>query len=374
MSRPVRVGFDDQIFQAQRRGGVSRFFVELMRHLPDQGVEPVLLSNGTRNLHLAESGMVPQLPALNQVRQRLQWASWSLLGRPRTMPRPLPQLDLLHHTYSHRSYLGVWRGPRVMSIYDMTPEIYPELFPLGNPHFAKRRYTDVADRIISISENTAKDMYRFYSPALKKKTVVIPIAVSDQFFHPGPVPADLPERYLLFVGQRGGYKDFIIALKAFAEVAKTDPTLHLVVAGGGPLSAEERTEIGVLGVTDRVHLVSPTDAQMPALYRDAAVFVFPSRYEGFGLPTIEAFAVGTPVILADASCGREVGGDLGIYFQPGDVAQLAAQLRHVLAGEAVERTRKEGPQHARRFDWPTVAQRTAEVYRELLAERPQGSG
>lgn len=374
MPRPIRVGFDDQIFQAQRRGGVSRFFVELMRHLPDQDVEPVLLSNGTRNLHLAESGVVPQLPALGPFQQRLQWVSWSLLGRPRTMPRRLPPLDLLHHTYSHRSYLGVWRGPRVMSIYDMTPETYPELFRLGNPHFAKRRYAEVADRIISISENTAEDMYRFYTPELKKKTIVIPIGVSDQFFHPGPVPADLPERYLLFVGQRGGYKDFVIALKAFGEVAKADTTLNLVVAGGGPLSAEERTEIAGLGLTDRVHLVQPTDAQMPALYRDAAVFVFPSRYEGFGLPTIEAFAVGTPVILADASCGREVGGDLAIYFPPGDITHLTEQLRRVLAGEAVDRTRREGPTHARRFDWPTVARRTAEVYRELLDQRTQRAG
>jgi len=373
MPRPIRVGFDDQIFQAQRRGGVSRFFVELIRHLPDQDVEPVLLSDGTRNLHLAESGMVPELPGLNRFQQRLHWASWSLLGRPRTMPRRLPPLDLLHHTFSHRSYLGVWRGPRVMSIYDMTPETYPDLFPLGNPHFAKRRYTEVADRIIPISENTASDMYRFYTPELKDKTVVIPIGVSDQFFHPGPVPPGLPERYLLFVGQRGGYKDFTVALQAFAEIAKTDPTLALVVAGGGPLTTAERTELTGLGVTERVHHVQPTDAQMPALYRDAAVFVFPSRYEGFGLPTIEALAVGTPVVLADASCGREVGGDLALYFPPGDVAQLAAQVRRVLAGEAVERSRTEGPGHARRFDWPTVARRTAEVYRELLAERTRPS-
>src|SRR4051794_12033465 len=152
MPRPIRVGFDDQIFQAQRRGGVSRFFVELIRHLPDQDVEPVLLSDGTRNLHLAESGMVPERPELSHFQQRMQWVSWSLLGHPRTMPRRLPPLDLLHHTYSHRSYLRMWRGPRVMSLYDMTPETYPELFPLGNPHFAKRRYTEVADRIISISE------------------------------------------------------------------------------------------------------------------------------------------------------------------------------------------------------------------------------
>ena len=71
---------------------------------------------------------------------------------------------------------------------------------------------------------------------------------------------------------------------------------------------------------------------------------------------------------------REVGGDLAIYFPPGDVAQLAAQVKRVLAGEAVERSRSEGPRHARRFDWPTVARRTAEVYRELLAERTRRSG
>ena len=363
----LRVGFDDQIFQAQQRGGISKYFVELFARLPDHGVEPVVLSTRTRNLHLAESGLVPLAAEPGKIGARVVWASWRLLGRPRTSPRPTPALDLMHHTFTHPAYLRSWRGPRVMTLFDMTPELFPEYFKLGNPHFAKRRYCEVSDAIISISQNTADDMLRLYSAELGAKTHVIPFGVGEAFLDRTGDVLDLPARYLLFVGVRGGYKDFGTCWSAFERLAATDPELQLVVVGGGPFSEAEQRTFDESGLAARVRRVQPADPEMPEVYRRAEAFVFPSLYEGFGLPTLEALASGTPTILADASCSREVGGQAARYFVPGDVDDLVSRLREALEPQRREEARASGPAYARGFTWDLAASRTAEVYRRIVA-------
>ncbi len=367
----LTVGFDDQIFQAQTRGGISKYFVELLGRLPDHGVRPVVLSTRTRNLHLAESGLVPLAPEPGRLRSRADWISWRLVGRPRTTPRPLPHLDLMHHTFTHPAYLRSWRGPRVMTLFDMTPELFPEYFKLGNPHFAKRRYCDECDAIISISQNTADDMTRLYTPALATKTVVIPFGVGEAFLERGAPILDLPDRYLLFVGVRSGYKDFGTCYAAFERLADTDSALHLVVVGGGPFSDAERTSIDRSGLAARVRKLQPADAEMPEVYRRATSFVFPSLYEGFGLPTLEALACGTPTVLADASCSREVGGTVARYFTPRDVDELVSVLRESMSPAARDEARTSGPSYARTFTWDRAAELTAQVYRSVARASEQ---
>lgn len=365
----LTVGFDDQIFLAQQRGGISKYFVELVQRLPEQGIDPVILSTSTRNIHLAESGLVPEAPPQNPVLAKLTWATWRIAGRPRTTPRPLPRLDVLHHTFTHPSYLGMWRGPRVVTVFDMTPELFPEYFKLGNPHFAKRTFCERSDAVISISENTAQDMARLYSPAILEKTHTIPFGVGEQFFGPYTNELPVPERYLLFVGVRSGYKDFPAALEAWRRVAATDDGLDLVVAGGGAFTPDEERALAATGMRSRIHRVAPSDATMPELYRRAEVFLFPSRYEGFGLPTLEALAAGVPVVLADASCSREVGGDAALYFAPGDVDALVAQIRRAQEREYAQTARTTGPAHARLFSWDRLAATTAELYRTTAQKK-----
>jgi glycosyltransferase involved in cell wall biosynthesis len=364
----ITVGFDDQIFIAQPRGGISKYFVELVTRLPDYGIEPVILSTGTRNVHLAESGLVPELPPLSPALARLDWASWRLIGRPRTTPKPVPSIDVMHHTFTHGSYLNSWAGPRVTTVFDMTPELYPSYFKFGNPHFAKKKFCEVSDAVISISENTAKDIERLYGEAVFAKTTVVPFGVGEQFFDGSGHKLTLPDRYLLFVGVRGGYKDFTTALDAWAEIARTDLSLDLVVAGGGPFSQPEEEQLRATNLRDRVHRVSPTDATMPELYGRADVFVFPSIYEGFGLPTLESLSAGTPAVLADASCSREVGGDAALYFEPGNVGHLVAKLTEAMSPDLQKAVSTLGPQQGRKFSWDSVAAMTADLYRLVNKE------
>jgi glycosyltransferase involved in cell wall biosynthesis len=366
--RPLRVGFDDQIFEAQKRGGVSKYFVELIERLPAHGIEPVVLSRATRNIHLAQSGLVPAASPRSPIVERAAWVGWRLVGRPRSTPAvgSWPEIDLMHHTFGHPSYLRSWNGPRVTTVYDMTPELFPELFKLGNPHFAKRRYAEVSDAVITISQNTAEDMLRLYGmPGLREKTTTIPLGVGEQFFRPGSRPHGLPTRYLLFVGVRSGYKDFSVALAAWARLAAADETLDLVMVGGGALSDAERRDIRSTGSGSRLHHLMPSDDEIVEIYRGAEALVFPSRYEGFGLPTLEALAAGTPVVLADASCSREVGGDAALYFPPGDVDALIARITEAIAPSHTAVIRSAGPARAALFSWDRTAALTADVYRRV---------
>jgi glycosyltransferase involved in cell wall biosynthesis len=361
----LTVGFDDQIFQAQPRGGVSKYFVELMTRLPDYGIDPVVLSTRTRNLHLGESGLVPTQAAPGRMRSRAEWIAWRLVGRPRTTPPQLPRLDVMHHTFTHPAYLRSWHGPRVMTLFDMTPELFPEYFKFGNPHFAKRRYCAECDAIISISQTTADDMAGLYTPDLAAKTHVIHLGVGESFLERGAGFLDLPDRYLLFVGVRGGYKDFTTFWSAFERLAATDPALNLVVVGGGPFSETELSSVARSALGDRVRRIQPADAEIPEVYRRATAFVFPSLYEGFGLPTLEALASGTATVLADTPSSREVGGAVARYFHPGDVDDLTNVLRSTMTPDVLALTRTAGPAYARAFTWDLVAERSAEVYRSV---------
>ena len=364
--RPIRVGFDDQIFEAQTRGGVSKYFVELIERLPQHGIEPVILARVTRNVHLAESGMVPLAARRSAALGWVTWATWRLFGRPRSTPAPLPALDVMHHTFTHAAYLRAWRGPRVVTVHDMMPELFPEYFRLGNPHLAKHRYAEVAEAVICDSESAANDMLRLYDvPGLRGRTTVIPLGVGDQFFGAGAGVAGLPSRYLLFVGVRAGYKDFATAFAAWSRLAVLDDQLDFVVVGGGSFSDAERREFDESRLSFRVHHLVPRDDEIVEVYRRAAAFVFPSRYEGFGLPTLESLAAGTPVVLADASCSREVGGSAALYFTPGDRDELVARLIEAMSPEFAASLRTRGPARAAEFSWDRTAALTADVYREV---------
>ena len=312
--------------------------------------------------------MVPRAPRMSPALERITWATWRLFGRPRSAPHPLPALDILHHTFTQAAYLRDWRGPRVVTVHDMTPELFPEYFVLGNPHLAKRRYAEAADAVMCDSRSTAVDMLRLYDvPGLRDRTSVIPLGVGEQFFGPGTTVAELPPRYLLFVGVRSGYKDFAVAFEAWSALAENDDGLHFVVVGGGPFSDAEKRRFERSPLSSRLHHLVPRDDEIVEVYRRAETLVFPSRYEGFGLPTLEALAAGTPVVVADASCSREVGGSAALYFAPGDLSDLIARLLEAMSPDFAGSIRRRGPIHASEFSWDHTAALAAEVYRDVAA-------
>jgi glycosyltransferase involved in cell wall biosynthesis len=217
-----------------------------------------------------------------------------------------------------------------------------------------------------VSEATQRDLEDVYGPVDAPVTVVHHGV--DERFHPGAPRLDyLPDRYILFVGNRDQYKDAGVLFEAFALLSQDHDDLHLLCVGGAGLDTQEVDWLRARGIRDRVSQRYLSDADMASAYAHATVFVFPSRFEGFGLPALESMASGTPVVLADATSLPEVGGEAALYFEPGNVEQLRTQIERVLADQPLrEELAAQGLARASGFTWSRAAQRTAEVYRATL--------
>jgi glycosyltransferase involved in cell wall biosynthesis len=280
--------------------------------------------------------------------------------------RAARRADILHHTYFHPRFMaGGSRARHVCTVYDMIPELYPESFPTRDPHLAKRRYVANCDMVLCISESARQDLIDVYGdPGVPMP--VTHLGVGPEFRPDVGPPSGVPERYLLFIGRRGGYKDFDVLAEAMALLADTE--VALVAVGGGSFTDGESARLRHLGISDRVCQISAPDDELCRLYAHALAFVFPSRHEGFGLPTLEAMASGAAVVLADSSSHPEVGGEVARYFPIGDPAALAGQL-DLLVGDDALRTQlgKDGVLRAASFTWQATATVTAEAYRSLLS-------
>lgn len=361
----MRVTFDDQIFTAQKIGGASRYFTELIeryRHDPSLGVEPVTPFRYVITEHLVRSD-----PRRFRTPPRLRMARRGRVVRTLNAARSgsrLRRADVLHHTYYLPNYLRLPATKRVCTVYDMIPELLPELYPNGSPHYAKEQFVRTCDAVLCISQTTKDDMLRLYGP-LDKPVEVTHLAVADEYYRAEPSNTGaLP--YVAYIGRREQYKNFDVVLRAFAELASAHPKMRLLCAGGGPLRESETQRIAELDLTDRVERRTLPDDELPSFYASATAMVFPSRYEGFGLPIVEAFAARCPVVVADTPCSIEISGGAAAVFSPDDEHRLAEILDR-LAGDPDERARWAalGSARANDFSWARTASRTADVYRRI---------
>jgi glycosyltransferase involved in cell wall biosynthesis len=279
-----------------------------------------------------------------------------------------PHSEIVHNTFYLPHGLAPTRGAkRIVTVHDMIPELMPYTRRRLDLLTLKRRYVDTADHVICVSEATKRDLLEVYGP------IEAPISVVhhgvDSRFTAGDAPLPgWPARYVLMVGNRSQYKDAKVLFRAFSRLASEYGDLHLVCVGGGAFSEGELAQLRQLKIAGRCHQFGLPDEMMPAAYSNATVFVFPSRFEGFGLPALEAMACGTPTLLADATSLPEVGSDAALYFPAGDEAALAEQISRVLDDPLlVSGLRMRGLARAGQFTWQVAANRTEAVYYLALA-------
>lgn len=364
----MRVALDEQIFAIQPYGGISRMFAEIAQQfaagvVPDVELLPLHAPIVNRYV-LDDPGLQSHLHA-QQARNE-----WVALARYFSRLRVKTTADIVHNTfYLPHGLTPIGNAKRIVTVHDMIPELMPHTRRRLDWLTLKRRYVDAADHVICVSEATKQDLIKVYG--LTRAPISVVHHGVDPRFHPDVAKADfLPARYVLYVGHRKQYKDADVLFRAFARVARRDGDLQLLLVGGDGLSDREVERLVELGIRDRVSQRYLSDELMASAYVHAEVFVFPSHFEGFGLPALEAMACGTPVILARATSLPEVGGEAAAYFEPGDDEDLAGNISDLL-GDAATRDdlRARGLQRAAQFTWRKAAERTAEVYRAALAGR-----
>ncbi len=274
--------------------------------------------------------------------------------------------DLFHPTYYDPYFLEKLTSPLVMTVYDMTHEKYPNLFSGDDPTPSnKKRTLEAADRIISISHSTKKDVIEFLGIP-EEKIDVIHLANSLSSIDETKLKRVHDRPYLLFVGGRRTYKNFDYTVETLKDTL-IDRELDYICAGSGSFSEEEKKFFKKLGIEKRMIQMDVDDEKLASLYKYCECFIFPSLYEGFGLPAIESMSFGAPTILSDRSSLPEVGGDFALYINPEDAQSLINKVENVLSSHFnKEEFSKKAKSWANNFSWEKMAIETVKTYERTL--------
>lgn len=319
---------DHQTFDMQKFGGISRYFANIFHYLndePNYKNEISLLK--TDNFYLRNDSFSgnPLIKALLK-RQKKQFKYNRRFSEHKISQN---NFDIFHPTYYDPYFLKTLKKPFVLTVHDMIHEIYPEFFfPYDEFAKYKRLTINKADHIIAISQSTKHDLQRFYDIPDEKVTVVYH-GVDTKQKQRHPILSQITSPYILFIGDRAGYKNFYRLVSAFKEVSMLHKDIKLVCSGSAFSPVESEALIRA-GITDKVIQISATDEDLDSLYQHAEFYISPSILEGFGFPILEAFSNRCLVLLSDIPCFHEIAGDAAIYFNTFSVKEMAECMLLVL--------------------------------------------
>jgi glycosyltransferase involved in cell wall biosynthesis len=388
----MKILYDHQIFYRQNYGGVSRYFCELM----DQFSKDPNISF-TLPIHYVQNDNLAQFPQLNkywsgrynglynnnlvsslQKKIRFNALNFGLnyvINNQGESERLLKKqdFDVFHPTYYEPYFLKyLQKKPFVLTVYDMIHEHFPNYFKANDQtRVWKKQLIENAAIIIAISENTKQDILKFTNADPDRIHVIY---LGNPFEHinheqstPGPDVLLFEKPYLLFVGDRSRYKNFDFFIESVAEMLFKHDELHVICAGSSPFTNEEKKLLKNLNISHKVHHIKINDTILKNLYQNARAFVFPSIYEGFGLPILEAFSCGCPAIISKSSSLPEIGGDGAIYFNPSDKESIILAIENVLFNERNrDNLIEKGYDRLKFFSWEKTANKTKKNYENLL--------
>jgi glycosyltransferase involved in cell wall biosynthesis len=369
----MRIAFDYQIFAQQTYGGISRYFTRLAQGLLDFDQRVKIFAPIHVNAYLAlMPSEIIQGQHIKRVHPRIV-GTFSQFNRSLSR-RKIEQWqpDIMHETYYAKQCTASKKLPTVITVYDMIHELYHEQFPPGDRTAeAKKIAIARADHIICISENTKKDLMCLEGIPENKISVVL--LGFDQFATQQQT-AGLTKKsdhpFLLYVGPRGGYKNFSGMLKAIAMSLSLKSDFEVIAFGGAKFNATEQELIANLGFRpNQVRQVSGDDTLLGQYYASARAFIYPSLYEGFGIPPLEAMAHCCPVISSNTSSMPEVIGKAAKFFNPLALEDMCHAIENVVYSESqIHELRKEGLVQLPYFSWKKCAEETLAVYQSLLGK------
>ena len=363
----MRTLYDGQIYAAQTSGGINRYFANLISKLPES-FTPTLTTCQTREFNYP---VHPNLKIFFYKRFGFRpgrvsyWLEKYYFRYVTALSHP----DIIHPTYYSsltRQNIDKYPCPVVITVYDMIHEIFSDqMDPSGQEAEEKRKAILAAQAIICISENTKKDLLERYSLPENKVTVTHLASEIDASLSHGPEP--VPDRpYYLYVGSRASYKNFDGLLAAFEKAVSVQPDIALCVVGS-PFNEIEEKLIAELKLTTHIeHYGYAGDRHLAKLYRCSVAFVYPSLYEGFGIPPLEAMSCETAVVACNCSSIPEVVGDAGLLFNPkatGDLTDILLLL--LLSPTERDRLIAKGQHRSQMFSWDKTVAQTIDVYRSV---------
>lgn len=374
----MKLLYDHTVFQFQRYGGISRYFYELITRLSIKEEVGINLFQG---FHINEYDLSEHKQNFdsywghkwNYKKLAAQYIAYILFTIPNKIlfDNYMSSLDVnIYHPTYYRNDLDKYnKSAIILTVHDMIHELYPDQFI--DSRFvikAKKKSIDTADLIISISENTKKDLMNIYDVPEDKIKVI---------YHANSLPksneylkcADLEKMYsitrpfLLYVGDRKRtYKNFTMLLETYS--TRLSDRFDLVCFGGGDFSHNELKTIKSIRCPDKVIHLSGSDHLLASLYKNAFCFIYPSLYEGFGIPLLEAMGMGCPVIASNTSSIPEIVDKAALLFDPNSKDNLINAIELL---ENNESKRKKlinlGFEQEKKFSWDKTTDETFNVYK-----------
>lgn len=368
----MKVVYDPQIFSAQAYGGVSRYFCEIASRIArEPSVQVSIIAPMYINAYLEHvpRGLVSGFRAPKTKHPRMLLRGLSMLIGDWMIRAKAP--DIVHETYFFPYGLGPRRARRVLTIYDMIHE----KFALNVPHADRiARYKALAaaraDHVVCISESTRCDAIDILGLRPDKTSVIY---LGFEMMNPDRgsignlvLPTNRP--FLLYVGNRGGHKNFLSLLEAYATSPQLRAGYGLICFGGGKFNIDELKATQKLGLdSSQVMQFGGGDQLLASLYERASAFIYPSLYEGFGIPLLEAMSYDCPVVCSKTSSIPEVVGDAGAYFDPRDIESMRLAIERVVESDGNrELFIARGHERLKCFSWDRCAAETLDIYTKLI--------
>lgn len=359
----MKILYDHQIFASQAYGGVSRYFAEVIRHIPSKAWEvTATLSN---NHYARHYGILDCHAFLPHINFRHKGRLMAEFGKPYSAYRlRYGEYDIFHPTNFDSYYIApLGLRPLVVTYHDTN------FLTSQNRNRRMERQQQLslarADHIIAVSENTRHDLLSLFNLNPGKVSVVhhgVSRLEESEFAH----IKSLEYPYILYVGLRHAFKNFKAFAKAFSLIAHQYPEVH-VVCTRQDFSREELSLFRELGIEQRMHAVVADEVTLARLYSDALLFIFPSLYEGFGMPILEAMSYGCPCALSSASCFPEIAGDAALYFSPNDIGDMADSIEKLLYSKSLRTKHSRlGLQRVTQFSWERCARKHLDIYSSLV--------
>lgn len=364
------VMFDSGIFTRQRYGGISRQFVEIAKHLAATDFSEIDVIakfhfnqhlrefNLTRNVSFNRSIYISKFP--NNLRRKIEAMNLAIEKKIATQIKPL----IIHHTFYPSSKLTS-NSRMVVTVNDLIRE---KQEPFGSRAKLKQRACNFADAIFCISNQTKQELIEMFSIE-ESKCHVAHLAPSEIFRVKSDdmVEISKKEDFILYVGNRSGYKNFSTLLQAFAKDKVLNSNFRLIVFGGEKKSRAEVALVKSLKIERKVFFLQGSDTDLLNLYKVASIMVYPSLDEGFGIPPLEAMASGCVTAVSRAGALPEILGENTRYFDPTSAESMGFTIAQTLGDtEIMKQLQSSGIAHAREYTWTKTAQTTASVYHRII--------
>jgi len=367
----MKILFDYKIFFNQKYGGPSRYFVNLFENLNKNESNAIILSPFYINEYLKKSKLKEKIMGIKFPKIKFSGFFLNILNQKLSeILFKKIEPNIIHTTYYDNFTLNK-KKPLVVTVHDLIHEIYHYEFGKDNNYRPKKEILDQASHVVCVSNNTKNDLLKYYKIKEDKISVI----------HHGSIETDkvningslkkiqIDQPFFLYVGSRKRYKNFFTLINAFLKNEKIYNNYKIVCFGGGKILNSEKKVLGEkkFNLEKIINFPNHDDELLYSLYKNAVALIYPSLYEGFGMPILESMSIGCPVISSNISSLPEVYGDGALSFDPSSSEELSSCIFKIADDSKIRNQFIEKGKHqAKKFTWENCSKQTLGVYQKLI--------